>query len=280
MVCTARKTQFYIPGETNLSERLRKRAFDSGTFTLLTYLFNQLKDVQENPFKAIREHIQQQILNYETMTDLAYHAKLLTYLRDNPHLAQSESVMRLNIDSAMEETKELSQSALEATDAAENGLPLMVAAKSHEVGSNLASPKAKNAHERQSSSKHLSSLAGNYQTSPRLSTSKGRSVKKYNSSMMNFASQSHATATLGQIVANAQATPSNQDKLRQLYEVDTEKLLMSNDKVTITDLWKSNPQPMFPSFFYKVLDLDEAITEANAKTENLKSKIDKRKFDE
>lgn len=37
---------------------------------------------------------------------------------------------------------------------------------------------------------------------------------------------------------------------------------------------------MFPSFFYKVLDLDEAITEANAKTENLKSKIDKRKFDE
>lgn len=39
MVCTARKTQFYIPGETNLSERLRKRAFDSGTFTLLTYIF-------------------------------------------------------------------------------------------------------------------------------------------------------------------------------------------------------------------------------------------------
>ena len=40
MVCSARKTQFYIPGETNLSERLRKRAFDSGTFTLLTHLFN------------------------------------------------------------------------------------------------------------------------------------------------------------------------------------------------------------------------------------------------
>ena len=148
MVCTARKTQFYIPGETNLSERLRKRAFDSGTFTLLTYLFNQLKDVQDNPFKAIREHIQQQILNYETMTDLVYHAKLLTYLRDNPHLAQSESVMRLNIDSAMEETKELSQSALEATDMAEDGPPLMTAAKSHEVGSNLASPKANKAHER------------------------------------------------------------------------------------------------------------------------------------
>lgn len=84
MVCTARKNQFYIPGETNLSERLRKRAFDSGTYTLLTYLFNQLKDAQDNPFKAIREHIQQHIMNFETMTDLVYHAKLLTYLKENP----------------------------------------------------------------------------------------------------------------------------------------------------------------------------------------------------
>ena len=46
LVCTARKTQFYIPGETNLSERLRKRAFDSGTFTLLTYLSNQLAECE------------------------------------------------------------------------------------------------------------------------------------------------------------------------------------------------------------------------------------------
>ena len=37
---------------------------------------------------------------------------------------------------------------------------------------------------------------------------------------------------------------------------------------------------MFPSFFFKVLDLDEAISEASSKTDNLKSKIDKRKFDE
>jgi len=59
MVCTARKTQFYIPGETNLSERLRKRAFDSGTFTLLTYLFNQLKDVEKEPFKAVKEHLKE-----------------------------------------------------------------------------------------------------------------------------------------------------------------------------------------------------------------------------
>lgn len=59
MVCSARKTQFYIPGETNLSERLRKRAFDSGTFTLLTYIYNELGDTDKNPFMTTREHIKE-----------------------------------------------------------------------------------------------------------------------------------------------------------------------------------------------------------------------------
>ena len=39
LICTPRTNKFYIPGETNLAERLRKRAFDSGTFTLLTLIF-------------------------------------------------------------------------------------------------------------------------------------------------------------------------------------------------------------------------------------------------
>ena len=42
------------------------------------------------------------------MTDLVYHSKLLTFLKDNPHLAQSDSELRLNTESVMEETKELS----------------------------------------------------------------------------------------------------------------------------------------------------------------------------
>ena len=57
MVCTARKTQCYIPGETNLAERLRKRAFDSGTFTLLTYLHDKLKDVETEPFMSMGKYI-------------------------------------------------------------------------------------------------------------------------------------------------------------------------------------------------------------------------------
>jgi len=39
LLCTARTNRFYIPGETNLAERIRKRAFDSGTFTVVTSLF-------------------------------------------------------------------------------------------------------------------------------------------------------------------------------------------------------------------------------------------------
>lgn len=46
------------------------------------------------------------------------------------------------------------------------------------------------------------------------------------------------------------------DKMKQLYEVDTEKILLSNDKITIADLWKSKPQPLFPSIFLKRLDLE------------------------
>ena len=84
MVCTARKTTAYIPGETNLAERLRKRAFDSGTFTLLTYLFSQLKNVDRNPFKAIKDHIKDQVLNYATISDLTYHLRLLTFIKVNP----------------------------------------------------------------------------------------------------------------------------------------------------------------------------------------------------
>ena len=59
--------------------------------------------------------------------------------------------------------------------------------------------------------------------------------------------------------------------------MDTEKLLLSNDKVTITELWKSKPQPSFPYFFFKLLDLDAMLEEAQEKAENLKNKIDKRK---
>ena len=115
------------------------------------------------------------------------------------------------------------------------------------------------------------------QISPRTVVAKARSLKKNKStSQMGYNSLGSNQGTSGQ----------NPDKnggsgmSKQLYEVDTEKLLLSNDKVTITDLWKSSPQPSFPYFFLKVLDLDHALAEAQKKAENLRSKIDKRKLDE
>jgi hypothetical protein len=65
-----------------------------------------------------------------------------------------------------------------------------------------------------------------------------------------------------------------------LYQVDTEKLLLSNDKITITDLWKSNPQPTFPPFFLAKINLEFYLSEANVKAENLRIKKDKRKLEE
>ena len=191
LVCTARKTQFYIPGETNLSERLRKRAFDSGTFTLLTYLYNELKDIKENPFKAIREHIQHQILNYETVTDLAYHSRLLKFLKDNPHLTRTDSELKLNADSTFEESKDTGLGVQPQTE------DVRMTAN---VSDQLASPNGKKESapiEKVSASKYSSNIVGSYQTSPRMGTSKGRSVKKASSTMINFNSQSQASATIG-----------------------------------------------------------------------------------
>lgn len=39
IICTVKTSRFYIPGETNLVERLRKSSFDKGIFATLTYLF-------------------------------------------------------------------------------------------------------------------------------------------------------------------------------------------------------------------------------------------------
>ena len=43
------------------------------------------------------------------------------------------------------------------------------------------------------------------------------------------------------------------DSQSNLYEVDTEKLLQSNEKVSIPELWKAKPQPTFPEAFLELL---------------------------
>jgi len=43
MVCTVKTNRFYIPGETNMVERLRKESFDKGLFATLTYIYKTLE---------------------------------------------------------------------------------------------------------------------------------------------------------------------------------------------------------------------------------------------
>jgi len=81
MICTVQKNQFYIPGETNLSERLRKRSFDSGTFTFLQYLHNSLQHTQKEPYVEIRNMIQEHVLKHVDLTDLSYHKKVLDQMQ-------------------------------------------------------------------------------------------------------------------------------------------------------------------------------------------------------
>jgi hypothetical protein len=42
LISTVKTNRFYIPGETNMVERLRKESFDKGIFATLTYLFQTL----------------------------------------------------------------------------------------------------------------------------------------------------------------------------------------------------------------------------------------------
>ena len=53
--------------------------------------------------------------------------------------------------------------------------------------------------------------------------------------MKKTSSMSNSHMHTGQVKENAEGVQ------KQLYEVDTEKLLQSNDKVTISDLWKAQP---------------------------------------
>jgi|LauGreDrversion4_2_1035121.scaffolds.fasta_scaffold485248_1 hypothetical protein len=43
----------YIPGESKISERLRKCSFDSGTYFMIAYIFDCLKDAESTLLKPI-----------------------------------------------------------------------------------------------------------------------------------------------------------------------------------------------------------------------------------
>ena len=85
---TVKTTRYYIPGETNTAERLRKYAFDCGIFTLLNYLYTNLtKDKQ--PFRELREYIKTKVLNLVELNDLHYHSTVLKAINTKPLKTES-----------------------------------------------------------------------------------------------------------------------------------------------------------------------------------------------
>jgi hypothetical protein len=110
ILCTARTNRFYIPGETNLAERIRKRAFDSGTFTVVTHLFRSLKGNEKPPFATIRQEIRSKVLNLLELPDLLYHVRVLDIMLKMT--AQSEaSLVRVEESPQVTPTKDLDEEA-------------------------------------------------------------------------------------------------------------------------------------------------------------------------
>lgn len=82
MLCTVRTNRFYIPGETNLAERLRKRSFDSGVFTVLTHLYKIFKGREGQEFEGLRKDIREKVLNWVDYNDLIYHHRCLEIMNN------------------------------------------------------------------------------------------------------------------------------------------------------------------------------------------------------
>ena len=78
---TVKTTKYYIPGETNIAERLRKYAFDSGIFSILVHMHAELKT--SSPFLELKNHIKTKVLNMLELSDLQYHIKIINAVNNN-----------------------------------------------------------------------------------------------------------------------------------------------------------------------------------------------------
>mmetsp|Transcript_25682 Transcript_25682/g.24967 ORF Transcript_25682/g.24967 Transcript_25682/m.24967 type:complete len:90 (+) Transcript_25682:1023-1292(+) len=72
VLSTVKTNKFYIPGETNMVEKLKKMAFDRGLVAVLTHIYRQL-DVS-GQFPDIKKSIKEKVLNMIELKDLYYHA--------------------------------------------------------------------------------------------------------------------------------------------------------------------------------------------------------------
>ena len=75
----------YIPGESKISERLRKCSFDSGTYFLFAYIFASLKDTESLLLKPVVTLVQDRYMASIDISDLMYNQKVLNaFLNPQP----------------------------------------------------------------------------------------------------------------------------------------------------------------------------------------------------
>ena len=75
ILSTVKTSRFYIPGETNMVERLRKDAFDRGLFAGLTHIYRVLEG--NGNFPEMKKYIREKVLNLVELKDLQYHAAVV-----------------------------------------------------------------------------------------------------------------------------------------------------------------------------------------------------------
>lgn len=102
-ISTVKTNRFYIPGETNLVERLRKESFDKGIFATLTCLYQILNkqaqsSADSSSYKEIKQFLREKVLNLLELNDLVYHASvveaMMEKLKYHPQLAMPESQLQ------------------------------------------------------------------------------------------------------------------------------------------------------------------------------------------
>lgn len=74
--------RFYIPGETSMAERLRKRSYDCGTYSMIHHIYNHLSE--SSGLRDLKIFIKEKVLNWIELNELIYHHKVLRLLIDSP----------------------------------------------------------------------------------------------------------------------------------------------------------------------------------------------------
>lgn len=76
-LCTVKTNNCYIPGETTQVERLRKLAIDSGTYSTVNFIYENMDESKasvdsKEMITNLKSFMQNKVFNHIDLNDLAY----------------------------------------------------------------------------------------------------------------------------------------------------------------------------------------------------------------